>query len=145
MIKNKDNSSVYFILLFLVIIINSIGSTFFITIFLSGVVFEIFIQSLEKKNLYRSIFSIICFLFIEVVLGLPLFIFSLISLFIYYILLQKIKLSFSSDILAQLTYIFIFYFLFFLIMAIINHYDFTIYKIFIYNFILDSIIIGLFV
>jgi len=142
MLTKKTN---YILFLIIFLSISSIFSTFFISIFFIGVVFEIFIISIEKKYPYTFLATIISFLFLEVLFGLPIFLLLLISLFTYYIIIPKIIHLFSSKLMEQLGYISIFYLTFFLAIFLINHYDYSSYKIFIYNFLIDSIIIGLFI
>ena len=142
---NKDYSINYITLLCLVIFINSIANTIFLTIFLVGIVFEIFIKSSEQKKIYIFIFSNFTFIYIATSYGLMLFLFNFMAFLIYYFFIPRIKHLFASHFILQLNYIFIFYFLFYCIMSISQNGNFYNFIPFLYNFMLDIFLIGLFI
>lgn len=133
-----------FILLF-VIVINLFFSTYFITIFLIGIVFSIFIDVLKKEHFYIFMLVIFTFCMIETIHGLKIFSLTLISLFLYYFVIPRIKHIFSSSVLGKITYILSFYLCFYLFSFFTNYHTSDIYMLFILNFLLDSFIVGLFI
>ncbi len=121
---------------------NILFSTYFISVLLVGVVFKIFLDSLEKEYYYLLFFVIFTFLIIEVNQGFKPFSLSLISLFLYYFIIPRLKHLFSSSILISITFIFSFYFAISLMIQFKESLDFDIISVFLYNFILDILIIG---
>lgn len=140
---NKKLNSTYLITLAIVIGVNILFSTHFLALFLIGVVFKIFLTVIEKEEYYMLLAVIGTFLFIEVVQGFHLFSLTIISIIIYYFVLTRIKHLLSSSILSEFVYILLFYLIVF-ILHNINNMQIDQVLLFIYNFLIDSIIIGLF-
>jgi hypothetical protein len=132
----------YLIILTSISLINIIFSTYFISIFLAGVVFKIFLNSLKKEHYYIFSYSIFTFLVIETTQGVTLFLLTLISLFIYFFVIPRVKHIFSSSIMAEFIFIFFFYISIFVFVQFNNIFNLDIFLIFILNFILDSFIVG---
>jgi hypothetical protein len=141
---NKTHNRTYLLTLVMVILVNLFLSTHFLTLFLIGVVFKIFLEVIEKEEYYFLIAVIATFLFIEVTQGFYLFSLILISIVIYYFVLTRIKHLFSSSILSEFVYILLFYIAVFVIHNIKHNIQLDQILLFIYNFLIDSIIIGLF-
>ena len=142
--KNNDVPPYGWILI-LISIVNIIFSTYFISIFLAGVVFKIFLESLKKQYYYILTFSIVTFLIIEVVQGFKLFLLTAIALFLYYFIIPRIKHTFSSSIMSEFIYIFLFYLLTFIVTIFYTLFNINMLYIFIYNFLIDIIIVGFFI
>lgn len=140
---NKKLNSTYLFTLSLVIGVNILFSTHFLALFLIGVVFKVFLEVIEKEEYYMLLAVIGTFLFIEVVQGFYLFSLTIISIIIYYFVLTRIKHLLSSSILSEFVYILLFYLIVF-ILHNINNMQIDQILLFIYNFLIDSIIIGLF-
>ena len=140
----KQKTLYYIPIFLLVIIVNILFSTYFLTVFLAGVVFIIFLECLQKEYYYMLVLSILTFVIIENTHGFRIFSLSLISLFLYYLVIPRITHLFSSNILKEVFYIISFYTLFFIFYLYTNNFDVDSYFIFLINLILDSIIVGIF-
>ncbi|MEA3554509.1 MAG: hypothetical protein U9R39_08955 [Campylobacterota bacterium] len=138
----KKNTLFYIPIFFIVIIVNILFSTYFISLFLAGVVFTIFLECLKKEYYYMLILSIFTFFVIESTHGFKIFSLSLISLFLYYFIIPKIKHLFSSNTLKEIFYIISFYAIMFLFHIYTNSFDTSSYFIFLINLIIDFIIVG---
>ncbi len=132
----------YIPILSIIIFINIFFSIYFITIFLAGVIFTLFVKSLEKEYYYILFFTIFTFLFIESIHGIDIFLFTLISAFIYYFFIPRLKHIFSSSLLREVVYIFIFYFIFYIYYLLSNSFNIKYSHFLIINFIIDSLIVG---
>lgn len=141
---NKTFHSGYIIILISVILVNIFFSTHFLALFLIGVVFKIFLEMVEKEEYYMLFAAIGTFLFIEVSQGFYLFSLTLISIVIYYFILTKVKHLLSSSTLSEFVYILLFYAVVFTVHNIRFTIEFGQLLLFFYNFLIDSIIIGLF-
>lgn len=139
--KKDDSFSYLFILLF-VSLTNIIFSTYFISVFLAGVVFKIFLESLKKKHYYILSFSILTFLVIEVTQGFKPFSLTLITLFLFYFIIPRIKHTFSSSIISQFIYVFLFYCILFIVTIFYFSFSIDMLTIIGYNFLIDIIIVG---
>ena len=139
---NKKISYGYIPVFISVIIINSLFSVYFLSIFLAGVVFKIFVDSLKNGYYYMMMLSVAVFLYIETVHGIKLFSLSIISVFVYYLILPKIRHVFSLGIINQISFIFLFYISFFTVIFFTNGYYSELYFIFIVNFLIDSFVAG---
>jgi len=140
-LKATSISIIFFIITFLDILF----TTYFQPLFLVGIVFMIFLNSLKKEYYYLLILSIMMFFIIEVILGIKMFTFTFISIFVYFFVIPRIKHLFSSLLFRDLSYLFIFYAIFYIDYIISAQYDISSYKIFLVNFIIDSIVVGLLV
>ncbi|PIF04085.1 MAG: hypothetical protein CSA86_03045 [Arcobacter sp.] len=138
----KKYTPPYFSLLFIIIFLNMILSSYFIPIFLAGVVFQIFRVSIKEEKYYLLLFSLMTLLIIENTQGLQLFSLTIISILVYAFVIPKIKHLFSSDIISQSLYIFSFYFLFYLIVQISSLFDVNLLITFLINIVIDILIVG---
>lgn len=138
----KNETYPYIKILFLVILLNSVFSIYFITLFLVGIVFNIFIDVLKKEYYYILFLTIFVFFCIETIQGISAFSLTIIAFFIYYIVIPQIKHIFSSNLIFRFLLVFVFYFIFFIYILFISHYDFSISYIFIINMLIDSFIVG---
>ena len=138
----KKNTLSYIPIFFIIIISNILFSTYFITLFLVGVVFIIFMECLKKGYYYMLILAIFTFLIIENTHGFTFLSLSLISMFLYYFIIPRIKHLFSSDTLREIFYIVSFYTILFLLYIYTNSFDISSYFIFLVNIIIDCIIVG---
>lgn len=129
-------------ILILISFVNIIFSTYFIAVFLAGVVFKIFLEALKKQYYYILGFSIVTFMIIEVVHGFKPFLLTLIALFLYYFIIPRIKHTFSSSIISEFIFIFLFYLITFVVSIFYMVFTLDMLYIFIYNFIIDIIIVG---
>ncbi|MEA3383943.1 MAG: hypothetical protein U9Q20_04600 [Campylobacterota bacterium] len=125
-----------------VILINIYFSIYFITILLVGVVYSIFMDSLKKRYYYIFLLTILTFVFIETIHGIKIFSLSLLSLFLYYFVIPRLKHIFSSQLIGRFTIVSIFYLGFYIINLISNSYSLEYSYIFIVNLIIDSLIVG---
>jgi hypothetical protein len=139
----QKNKFPYFSTLITIIIINMFFSTYFITIFLMGVVFTIFIDVLKKEYIYLFIFVILTFCFIETIHDIKPFTLTLISFFLYYFIIPKLKHFFSSLAMAKIVYVFFFYLIFYIFSFFTNYYTSEMSIVFIINFLIDCIFVGL--
>jgi len=130
-------------ILLLIAFVNIIFSTYFISLFLTGVVFKIFLVSFKKEHYYILAFSILTFLVIEVVQGFKPFSLTIISLFLYYFIIPRIKHTFSSSIISEFIFIFLFYVCLFVSILFYSVFKIEIVWILVYNFIIDIILVGL--
>ncbi len=132
----------YIPILIFIIFLNIIFSTYFIAIFLVGIVYKIFLDCLRNEYFYLLGFTIFTFFIIENIHNLSFFSFTLISIFLYYFILPRIKHLFSSYFVREFIYLMVFYCLFYAVYSITHLYDFGSYLIFIVNFIVDIFLIG---
>ncbi len=138
----KKNTLFYITILFIVIMVNILFSTYFLSFFLAGVVFTIFLECLKKEYYYMLLLSIFTFIVIENTHGFKIFSLSVISLFLYYFIIPKIKHLFSSNTLKEIFYIISFYAILFVFFLYTNSFDLSSYFIFLINLIIDFIIVG---
>lgn len=132
-----------FVLLF-VLGVNLFFSTYFISILLIGVVFYIFLNVLKKEQLYLFLLVVATFSMIETIHGIKLFSLTLISLFLYYFIIPRLRHIFSSTKMGKIVYVCSFYISFYLFSFFTNYHTSDMYLIFLINFLLDSIVVGLF-
>jgi len=144
MIRKSNKNITYIFTLLSVIVINFIFSTHFIVFFLIGVVFKIFLEILEQEEYYMLFAVIGTFSFIEITKGFYLFSLTLISIIIYYFVLAKVKHLLSSPVLSEFVYVLLFYIMVFFVHNIKLGFNLDQAILFLYNFLIDSIIIGLF-
>ena len=138
----KYNSTFFISFFTIIILINIIFSIYFVPVFLAGVVFMIFLEALNKEYYYILLMSIFTFLIIENTHGLAMFSFSLISLFIYFFIIPRIKHLFSASLLGTFSTLGCFYAIFFLLFILSNNSNFNTYIVFTLNFILDILVVG---
>jgi hypothetical protein len=107
--NNLDNPFFLFILLLIVVSINTISSIHFLLVMFAGILFTAFYRCLRKRYLYSLTFVVMAFLFIEINSGLKPFSLSLLSLFIYIFILPKVENSNTYNSSNSYIYIIIFY------------------------------------
>ena len=107
-----------------------------------GVVFKIFLEVVKKENFYFLFLVIFTFLVIEAAQGLKIFSLTLISLGLYYFVIPKIKHLFSSSMMSEFIYIFLFYVGVLISTLFYIPFELDLAKVFLINFLLDSFIIG---
>lgn len=110
-----------------------------------GVVLKIFLETLKKGHYYYFSFSIGTFVMIEVVQGFHIFSLTLIALFLYFIIIPKIKHTFSSGLVLEIIVTALFYLFVFVMVGVFGKLHLDIFVIFLLNFIIDSIIVGFFI
>ena len=140
----QNNISPYFILLSIINIVNILFSVHFIPLLLAGIVLELFLDTLIHKQYYLFGYSILSFLIIENTQGMPLFILTIVAIVLYYIVIPRIKHLFSITITVQFVILFYFYLTIYIIEQFGCAFDLYLVKIFSLNFLLDSLIVGLF-
>ncbi len=133
----------YTMILLSIGLINIIFSTYFISIFLAGVVFKILLISLKKEHYYILGLSIFIFLIIESTQGFKLFSLTLIALVLYFFIIPRIKHIFSSSAMSEIIFILLFYISIFIMVSFDSVFDLEIVGIFMLNFILDSLVVGM--
>lgn len=138
----KKYTPPYMTILVLICFINIVFSSYFLTIFLAGVVFKIFTISIRKEHNYVFIFSILTFLIIENTQGLKLFSLTIISLLVYYFIIPRIKHLFSSSLMSDFLYVFSFYLLFYILVQAYIVFDLSLLITFLVNFFIDILIVG---
>ncbi len=107
--NNLDNPIFLFIVLLLIIAVNTISSIHFLLIMFAGILFTAFYRCLKKRYLYSSTFDVITFLFIEINTGLKPFSMTLLSLFIYIFILPRDESQTSYNSSSAYLYIIFFY------------------------------------
>ena len=107
--NNLDNPLFLFIVLLLIIAVNTISSIHFLLIMFAGILFTAFYRCLKKRYLYSLTFVVITFLFIEINTGLKPFSMTLLSLFIYIFILPKDESQTSYNSSSAYLYIIFFY------------------------------------
>ena len=132
----------YLITLIFISLVNLFFSTYFIAILMSGVVFKIFLEVVKKENFYFLFLVIFTFLVTETVQGLKIFSLTLVSLALYYFIIPKIKHLFSSSIMSEFIYIFLFYVGVFISTLFYIPFELDLATIFLLNFLIDSFVIG---
>jgi hypothetical protein len=137
-----NNPIVIVLLLISVFLLNTISSTFFVKLTLAGVVFLAFLNTLEKRYYNSFILVVISFLVIESNQGL--FLFSLIgfSFLSYITIIPYLDKFFTIQSVRNFVHIFYFYFVLAVIYSIFINFDPNIIISFVFNFILDILILG---
>ena len=133
----------YITMLISVNIMNIFFSTYFITLLLIGVTFKILTVSIKEERNLLILFSIITFLVIENSQGLKIFSLTLSSMVIYLFIVPRLKNLFSSTVILDFIYIFILYIFFYILTQSYIAFDLSLITIFLMNFFIDIIIIGL--
>jgi len=138
----KTYTPPYFLILFIVAIVNILFSTYFISFLLAGVVFKIFAIAIRKEYNYLLIVSIIVFVIIENTQGFKLFSLTFISLLIYYIIVPRLKSLFSSVFMLDCLFVLFFYISLYLLVLVYSSFDVLITITLAVNFLIDIFIIG---
>ena len=138
----KKYTPPYLTILFVICIINIIFSTYFISLFLAGVVFKILTISIRKEHNYVFIFSILTFLIIENTQGLKLFSLTITALLVYYFIIPRIKHLFSSSLMSDFLFVFLFYVIFYIQVQVYSSFDLSLLITFLISFFIDILIVG---
>lgn len=140
----RKDTSPYIYLLGIIWLVNIFSSVYFVTIFLAGAAFMVFLESIKNEYFYILIFTILTFCFIEVSQGINLFVFTFISMLMYYFVIPRIEHLFSMSFMGKFIYLLIFYMCFLFYSFLIDSFSFSTVILVIFNFLLDCFIVGLF-
>ena len=142
--SNLDNPFFLFIILSLVVMVNTISSIHFLLVMFAGILFTIFYRCLKERYLYSLAFVVIAFLFIEINTGLKPFTLSLLSLFLYIFILPKDENYSYDNLSSSYIYILIFYIGLLIIWSIVFELNETMIITIFANILIDLIFFGVF-
>ena len=142
--SNLDNPFFLFIILSLVVMVNTISSIHFLLVMFAGILFTIFYRCLKERYLYSLTFVVIAFLFIEINTGLKPFTLSLLSLFLYIFILPKDENYSYDNLSSSYIYILIFYIGLLIIWSVIFGLNETMIITIFANILIDLIFFGVF-
>ena len=142
--SNLDNPIFLFIILSLVVMVNTISSIHFLLVMFAGILFTIFYRCLKERYLYSLAFVVIAFLFIEVNTGLKPFTLSLLSLFLYIFILPKDENYSYDNLSSSYIYIIIFYIGLLIIWSVVFELNETMLITIFANILIDLIFFGVF-
>ena len=142
--SNLDNPFFLFIILSLVVMVNTISSIHFLLVMFAGILFTIFYRCLKERYLYSLAFVVIAFLFIEINTGLKPFSLSLLSLFLYIFILPKDENYSYDNLSSSYIYILIFYIGLLIIWSIVFELNETMIITIFANILIDLIFFGVF-
>ena len=142
--SNLDNPFFLFIILSLVVMVNTISSIHFLLVMFAGILFTIFYRCLKERYLYSLAFVVIAFLFIEINTGLKPFSLSLLSLFLYIFILPKDENYSYDNLSSSYIYIIIFYIGLLIIWSVVFELNETILITIFVNILIDLIFFGVF-
>ena len=142
--SNLDNPIFLFIILSLVVMVNTISSIHFLLVMFAGILFTIFYRCLKERYLYSLAFVVIAFLFIEINTGLKPFSLTLLSLFIYVFILPKEESYTSYNLSSSYIYIIFFYIGLLIMWSIMFGFDLNILIALFINLLIDLIFFGVF-
>ena len=142
--SNLDNPIFLFIILSLVVMVNTISSIHFLLVMFAGILFTIFYRCLKERYLYSLAFVVIAFLFIEINTGLKPFSLSLLSLFLYIFILPKDENYSYDNLSSSYIYILIFYIGLLIIWSVVFELNETILITIFVNILIDLIFFGVF-
>ena len=142
--SNLDNPIFLFIILSLVVMVNTISSIHFLLVMFAGILFTIFYRCLKERYWYSLAFVVIAFLFIEINTGLKPFTLTLLSLFIYVFILPKEESYTSYNLSSSYIYIIIFYIGLLIIWSVVFELNETILITIFVNILIDLIFFGVF-
>jgi hypothetical protein len=142
--SNLDNPFFLFIILSLVVMVNTISSIHFLLVMFAGILFTIFYRCLKERYLYSLAFVVIAFLFIEINTGLKPFSLSLLSLFLYIFILPKDENYSYDNLSSSYIYILIFYIGLLIIWSVVFELNETILITIFVNILIDLIFFGVF-
>ena len=142
--SNLDNPFFLFIILSLVVMVNTISSIHFLLVMFAGILFTIFYRCLKERYLYSLAFVVIAFLFIEINTGLKPFTLSLLSLFLYIFILPKDENYSYDNLSSSYIYILIFYIGLLIIWSVVFERNETILITIFVNILIDLIFFGVF-
>ena len=142
--SNLDNPFFLFIILSLVVMVNTISSIHFLLVMFAGILFTIFYRCLKERYLYSLAFVVIAFLFIEINTGLKPFSLSLLSLFLYIFILPNDENYSYDNLSSSYIYILIFYIGLLIIWSVVFELNETILITIFVNILIDLIFFGVF-
>jgi hypothetical protein len=142
--SNLDNPFFLFIILSLVVMVNTISSIHFLLVMFAGILFTIFYRCLKERYLYSLAFVVIAFLFIEINTGLKPFTLSLLSLFLYIFILPKDENYSYDNLSSSYIYIIIFYIGLLIIWSVVFELNETMLITIFANILIDLIFFGVF-
>ena len=142
--SNLDNPIFLFIILSLVVMVNTISSIHFLLVMFAGILFTIFYRCLKERYLYSLAFVVIAFLFIEINTGLKPFTLSLLSLFLYIFILPKDENYSYDNLSSSYIYILIFYIGLLIIWSVVFELNETILITIFVNILIDLIFFRVF-
>ncbi len=140
--SNLDNPIFLFIILSLVVMVNTISSIHFLLVMFAGILFTIFYRCLKERYLYSLAFVVIAFLFIEIITGLKPFTLSLLSPFLYIFILPKDENYSYDNLSSSYIYILIFYIGLLIIWSVVFELNETILITIFVNILIDLIFFG---
>ena len=140
--SNLDNPIFLFIILSLVVMVNTISSIHFLLVMFAGILFTIFYRCLKERYLYSLAFVVIAFLFIEINTGLKPFTLSLLSLFLYIFILPKDENYSYDNLSSSYIYILIFYIGLLIIWSVVFELNETILITLLINILIDLLFFG---
>ncbi|GGD37951.1 hypothetical protein GCM10012288_10060 [Malaciobacter pacificus] len=143
--NNLENPIFLYILLILIVTVNTISSIHFLLIMLSGVLFNAFYICLKKRYLYSLFFVIITFLFVEINSGLKPFSLVLLSFFLYVFVIPQTERLVSFSRLNNYLHIVLFYIGVFITWELNFENSDGISLILLINMFIDLIFFGLFI
>lgn len=143
--NNLENPIFLYILLILIVTVNTISSIHFLLIMLSGVLFNAFYICLKKRYLYSLFFVIITFLFVEINSGLKPFSLVLLSFFLYVFVIPQTERLVSFSKLNNYLHIVLFYIGVFITWELNFNSSDGISIILLINMFIDLIFFGLFI
>jgi len=132
----------YLVFLIFIPFIGILFSFHFIPLFLAGSIFYIFKENLKYQRYYILILTIFIFNIIEVTQGFKLFSLTLVSIFLYILILPYIKKVISSSVITEIANIFLFYLFLFIILIYMKDPDKFLYVVLMINLFIDSILVG---
>ena len=132
--SNLDNPFFLFIILSLVVMVNTISSIHFLLVMFAGILFTIFYRCLKERYLYSLAFVVIAFLFIEINTGLKPFTLSL----------PKDENYSYDNLSSSYIYILIFYIGLLIIWSVVFELNETILITIFVNILIDLIFFGVF-
>ena len=142
--SNLDNPFFLFIILSLVVMVNTISSIHFLLVMFAGILFTIFYRCLKERYLYSLAFVVIAFLFIEINTGLKPFSLSLLSLFFYIFIFPTDEYFSYDNLSSSYIYILIFYIGLLIIWSVVFELNETILITIFVNILIDLIFFGVF-
>lgn len=140
-----DNPIIIFILSFCISIINILFSVHFIPLMFVSILVIAFIKMLDNRYYYSLLWIIFAFLVVENIQGFKAFSMVAVALSLYIIVKPNIENIFSSPGILNNLYISIFYILILFLYSFSNQLDISLIVTLLINFIIDIIIIGLFI
>lgn len=143
--NNLENPFFLYILLIVIVTVNTISSIHFLLIMLAGILFNAFYICLKKRYLYSLVLVILTFLFVEINSGLKPFSLVLLSFFIYIFIIPKLERLISFSNLNNYIYIVLFYIGIIILWSISLSLHDNIVSILLLNMFVDLLFFGIFI